>query len=193
MGTQLNSLCITWQEHKRQCIRPFCVHTFESSVLCHTERCLVMWNGSRGTNVCGWKGSYQNIAEERVSTCWKKAFKSLLRSDKLWRLMVWLNLQRMAKTSRVYWICPKPPVHSSINNWSYHLAHIQEGGGCCIQKKTISYIHIFHTYRAAAGITVALHVVGIPALLHQHNRDSLHVSLYKWTVWGVSGGIVICN
>lgn len=158
----LNPLCITWQEYN--VIIAFCVCTFESSVMCHILLREVVWNGSRGTDLCGWRGSYQKIAEERVSMCWERVFKSLPRSDKLWRLMVWLNLQKWLK-----WQKPAEFVQS-------HQYTVAPTMGCITQttsKKVVAavlkdanIIHtplsIFHTYREGAGTTVALQVVGLP-------------------------------
>lgn len=114
-------------------ITAFCVHTSESSVMCHTFLCEIAWNGSEDTDVFGWRGSHQKIAEERVSMCGEIVFKSLPRSGKLWRL----NLQKWIKRQKSAVFVQ---VHSSINNWSYHSDHIQEGGGCLIQR------YLYYTY-----------------------------------------------
>lgn len=45
-------------------------------------------------------------------------------------------------------------------------------------------LHVFHTYLEAAGVTVALHVAGFPALLHPHSHDSPHVSMYTNELFG---------
>lgn len=166
----LNPLCITWQEYS--VITAFCVHTFEISVVCHTHLCEVVWNGSGGTDGCGWRGSYQKTAKEGVNICSERLFKSLTMSDKLWRLMVWLNLQKWIK-------CQK-----SADFVQSHQYTVASRMGPITWPTDKTWWLLFKQRHLPTQLTSPW----LATPLHQpHNRDSPHVSMCmtelgsKWT------------